>query len=227
MHATDLIATAIPLDDPDRPPLPSERRSLARCAVTGEPRECVRRGELLGKSFTDGDLLAAPTSEWVGVHAYTALRYRWERMSSWWCDGVRFVRLSRRQVRECVLSGTRPAGAGWSGYATTSYKKHGALRAPVNPGDRGTWLFETRLVDCADGDRVLRWWARLNEALAAGFGRASLESLDPHPVALRRAGVEAWLLFERWAWRRHGSGLYDFLCYLLPSQEELRARDDG
>lgn len=213
-HAVELIA---PHSDVEMPT--GIERGV--CAVTGKECDTVPRGELLSKSFTSGDLLRAPNSDRVGVAAYLALRYKWERMSSWIVTESEFRRLDRVGVREAAL-GNPPAGV-WAAYATTSYKKHGALLAPVNSGDRSTWVFETRPVDMSQRDVVREWWERLNTALRLGLGRSVLESLTCPPFLVRKVGVREWLAFDAWARPRYQSPLYAFLCYLLPSQEELRA----
>jgi hypothetical protein len=70
--------------------------------------------------------------------------------------------------------------------------------------------------------RVAEWWHILNLALRDGFGRTILENLECPPFVIRKAGIKKWLEFERWAKPKHQSAVYSFLCYLLPSQEELK-----
>ena len=225
MHAVNLISQGLCADDPDLPEQPGGAEP-GICAITGEhDAYTYPRKLLLGKSFTDGALLRAPQSDRVSSAAYTALKYKWERMSSWRAGVDGFERLDRAGVRKRVFS--PPKSGRWSGYATTSYKKHGALRAPVNSGGSNIWLFETRIVNGNDAERVGEWWGKLNAALRLGIGRSVLETLDcPQPV-MRLVGLAAWLEFEAWARDKHKSGLYAFLCYLLPSQEELkRERSD-
>ena len=220
MHPVHLIAAAIDPSDPDRPELDAETRTGV-CAVSGVECATVARKDLFGKSFTDGAVLAAPDSDRVGVDAYMALRYKWERMSSWICDGENFRRLNRVGVRDAVFAPSLPTQP-WASYATTSYKKHGALRARINNGSRRVWLFESRLVDCSDMNLVMDWWLRLDAALRLGFGRSILETLDCPSAVMGKIGPRAWMEFEAWARQRKNSALYAFLCYLLPSQEELR-----
>lgn len=226
MHAITLIARAI---DPARcHPLP-EPPADGVCCITGLRVPTIARKKLLGKSFMDGAVLAAPSSDRVSVDAWRVFTFNEdrgkkrgyfpERQSSWLCDGNTLTLLDRQGVRGYVLSA--PAAPHWCGYATTSYKKHGSLRAPVNSGTRAVWLWETRLVDCTDRVRVAEWWARLNAALRLGFGRNVLESLDCPEFMLAKYGWREWMEFERWARPVHQSALYQFLCYLLPSQEEL------
>lgn len=216
MHTVDLIAAA--LGDTSSPP-PVELVEGV-CCVTGDVTQCVPRKLLFGKSFTNGDLLRAPHSPHVGVTAWRALTCQWERMGSWYCDGVTFRRLTRVEVRDLVLAGGYEGV--WSGYATTSYKKHGSLRTPVNSGGMRVWLFEMARVDCSDHDRLLSIWERLNRELRSGIGRSALETVEPNSWVLKAVGYARWRDFERWARPIRHAPLYQFLCYLLPSQEELK-----
>lgn len=217
MHAVNIIARALPETEAPSP----QPIGTGICCVTGLEGPVVRRKDLLGPSFTDGALLAAPQSEFASIDAYRALRYKWERMSSWVCDGDQFWRLDRQGVRKTVLHNDLPLRP-WCGYATTSYKKHGAVRSPINSGERAVWLFESRLVDCSDRFKLFDWWIELNRALRKGFGRSILESLDCPAGVMAKVGVAEWMAFEAWAQPKQQSALYAFLCYLLPSQEELK-----
>jgi len=216
MHPVTLISRALTVTEAPYP----ESCGNDICCVTGDVGPVVKRRALFGPSFTDGALLAAPESLYAGVDAYRAMKYKWERMSSWFCDGNVFTRLDRVGVRDAVF--TRHKELSWSGYATTSYKKHGAIRAPVNAGARALWLFETRLVDCSDRALLFGWWGILNAALRDGVGRQVLETLDCPGFVMRKVGLKRWMAFEAWAKPRHKSALYAFLCYLLPSQKELK-----
>jgi hypothetical protein len=218
MHPVNLISKAI-ATHPERPELPCEPQEGV-CAVTGLTGACIPRKELLGKSFTNGDLLARPDSALVSADAFYTLRFKWERMSSWLCDGIKFERLDRQGVRSKVFNADMPEK--WSAYATTSYKKHGSLNAKVNTGKSRIWLFETRIVNMSDRAQVNEWWGVLNMALRAGIGRSILESLECPPFVIGKIGLKTWLEFEAWARPRYLSALYAFLCYLLPSQEELK-----
>ena len=220
MHPVSLIASAIK-QGKECPALPYKSiQTEAVCAITGMRVPCIPRKELIGKSFTNHDALAAPHSEYVGVDAYLALKYKWERMASWFCDGITFERLNRQGVRAKVFQKAMPTQ--WAAYATTSYKKHGALHARVNTGGRRIWLFEMRLADLSDRNQVDEWWRALNAALRAGIGRSVLESLDCPPFLVGKVGLKTWMEFERWAQPKYQSATYAFLCYLLPSQEELK-----
>lgn len=217
MHAVDLIASAIGIAT-----FGAEGGETGICCVTGEVTECIPRDLLLGRSFTAQALLRAPGSNRLGMKAATTLRHKPARNSSWWCDGESFIPLRRVNVREMVL---RPRLApAWAGYATTSYKKHGALLAPVNTGTRAMWLFETSIVDCQPGATV-EAWARLREMQDAGWPRPVLEDLDPSPWLLAKLDSRAWMRFESWARPRMLSPLYRFLCYLLPSKNELEGAE--
>jgi len=220
MHTLELIAAALRYSPDGRAPLPEEP-APGVCAVTGSECETIARRHLLTASFTSQALLRAPTSDRVGVAAWWALRHRWERMSSWFCDPYQFARLDRQGVRVQVLTGWINIEP-WAGYATTSYKKHGALLAPVNPPGRNVWCWETEIVDASDEEAVNEIWRRLNIELRRGFGRSILESLDCPAFVARKIGAREWMDFEAWARPRYRSSLYRFLCYLLPSQEELK-----
>lgn len=217
MHPVNLIASAIlTSSDLETPEIPSKRFSGV-CCITGEKTECVKRSDLFGKSFTDGAILKAPESELASLDAFVALKYKWERMSSWICTGKEFKRLDRVGVRDAVF-GELPKEP-WTAYATTSYKKHGALRSVINKGSKNVWLFESRIVDC-DGKE--EYWERLNFMLRRGFGRTILESLDCPGPFIAKYGIKEWIDFEKWARPRYKNSLYAFMCYLLPSQEELK-----
>ena len=231
MHPVNLISAALRNYDKELPALP-KTPVTAICAVTGQECLCLPRQEVLGKTFTNHDLIAAPESKFVGVDVFWAWEYgyktaedkkrdkRPERMSSWFCDGKTFKELDRSGVREKVFQNEMPAI--WIGYATTSYKKHGSLRAKINTGTNRFWLFEERQVDCSDMEKVKEWWDVLNAALRAGIGRSVMESLDCPPYVIGKVGLKTWMEFEQWARPRYLSALYAFLCYLLPSQEELK-----
>ena len=216
MHPVTLIAKALSAEEAPYP----ESCGTDICCVTGDYGPVVKRRALFGPSFTDGALLVSPESLYVGVDTYRAMKYKWERMSSWFCNGEDFTRLDRVGVRDAVF--TRHKDHAWCGYATTSYKKHGAVRAPVNTGDNAVWLFEVRIVDCSDRGILFEWWEKLNAALRSGIGRQVLESLDCPGFIMRKVGLECWMAFEQWARPRYKSALYAFLCYLLPSQKELK-----
>ena len=231
MHPVDLISSAI---GPDATvyPYPEDPREGV-CCVTGEPGPTLPRRALLGDSFTGIDLLCAPQSDRIGLPAWHAFTWHEmrpgkrrgfhpERMSAWWTDGEHIELLDRAGVRARVL-GPLPDRP-WTGYATCSYKKHGAMFARVNGGASRMWAWDDRRVDLSDEARLRETWERLNAALDAGIGRQAIESLElPGPV-MARVGLRVWLDFEAWARPRYKGVLYQFLAYLLPSQEELRAR---
>ena len=144
-------------------------------------------------------------------------------MSSWSCDGAVFRRLDRVGVREAVFAA--PPASTWAGYATTSYKKHGSLRAPVNGPGRALWLFESRTVDCSDRALLMEWWGILDTARRNGLPRPVIADLEPGAKCLAAYGVRPWLGFEAWARPRQRSALYALLTYLLPSEEEIKHGD--
>jgi len=225
MFSVDLIHQAI-ADTDDARPLPCETVP-AVCAITGEYGPCVPFAKLFGPSFTDKGILAAPESGYVSVAAWTALSYRPERASCWWCDGVQFEQLDRPALRDAVLIGVdrhlvaRP----WCGGITTSYKKHLALRAPVNVGRRGVWAFDDGAVDLRDGETVIETWHTLLAALRGGIWRQAMQTLQPPCGMLSVCGVEAWGEFEDWARPQAQSRLYRLLVVLLPGKAELAKWD--
>jgi hypothetical protein len=241
-HAVQLIAQAITRNAPvcvgsewekkdgDRyprkshcPVLPCEP-VLATCCLLGIETNCIPRKYAFSSNFTGIDMLKAPESAYFSVEGYYALKYKWERNTSWFCDGECFFCLDRLAVREYVLKEEMPDR--WIGYATTSYKKHGALVAKINGKNRRNWLFENTLVDCTPYDKMLEWWEILNEALRSGIGRKILETLDCPIFVMQKIGITKWQTYEKWARTRYRSPLYQFLCYLLPSQLELKAEGD-
>lgn len=214
MTAIDLIAAALPQEAPPEHPEPG------MCCVTGTEGPTIARKHVIKPSFTNLDLLRAPHSDRAGIAAWRVLNHAPARQSLWWCDGREFRLLKRADVRALVLGGvTAPR---WCGYATTSYKKHGALLCPVNTGPRQRWLFEMLVVDCSDRDRVAEWWSILRAAQDGGIARPLIENLDISPGYIGKIGWRTWRDFEDWACPRFRSPLYQFLTYLLPSQEELK-----
>lgn len=219
MTAIELVAKAL-TKSVEAEPLPCDPADGV-CCVTGIEGPAIPRKGLIGASFTDQEALKRPDSKSVSVDAYITLKHKWQRMSSWYCDGERFQRLDRLGVRSLVINGVNAPI--WAGYATTSYKKHGALRAAVGGGSKQIWRFEGINVDVSDRERVLEVWRTLNRFLLLGIGRPSLEAGRCAPVAVRIAGVAAAMEFEQWAGPIYRSSIYQFLCYLLPSQEELKS----
>lgn len=220
MHAVDLIHAALDQSDADYPDIPGDDIAPGICCVTGvEYAQTLQRSALLGPSFTAGALLARPDSDRVGLPAYISLRYKWERMSCWivTCDGFR--RLTRDGVRDAVL-GNPPDGP-WAGYATTSYKKHGALLAPVNTGRHAIWQWDEMRVDCTDRAAVMAIWTRMREAQDAGIPRPVLETLDASQWLIGKIGLRRWMEIKKWAEPLRDSAIYRFLAYLLPSAASL------
>lgn len=216
MTALELVSNAIGDQAEALPCAPVD----GLCCFTGQQGPTVPRGKLVTNSFTARDLMRRPDSDRVGLHAWRALRYRPQRMSSWLCVEGQFYKLNRKGVREQIINGVDSYP--WAGYVTTSYKKHGSLVAPVNSGQSQLWRFEAITVDCSDRDKLAEWWRCLNHWLRAGIARPVLESGRCSPYAIRAAGIEEAMAFDQWAADRWRSPLYQFLCYLLPSQEEIK-----
>ncbi len=200
------------------------------CCITGDVGDTIARKHLLGPSFTDLELLALPDSERIGTHVWDAFtagelrngktrRYCPERMSSWRCTADHFESLTRQGVRDAVF-GPAPESP-WAGYVTTSYKKHGGLRAPVNTGDSNVWLWESVRVDCTDRVALQGVWDALRRYQDAGIPRPVLETGEMEPHLVGKVGVSKALDYQHWSRPRIESALYQFCVYLLPSADEL------
>jgi hypothetical protein len=175
-------------------------------------------------------MLQRPDSDRVSVAAWTAFtagelrdgksrRYCPERMSSWRCTANRFEALSRQGVRDAVFG--EPPGSAWAGYATTSYKKHGSLRAPVNDGTGNVWLWETRLVDCSDRTELRVMWEKMRGYQDAGIPRPVLETGELDAYLVAKIGIPTAMQYQKWSAPLVWSAVYQFVVYLLPSKEEL------
>lgn len=227
MHCIDLIAAHLPPCETPEAPV------QGLCCVTGASGLTLPRKLAILPSFTNLDLLAAPGSDRVGLPAYQVLSYTEPnpgkaresaplRQSHWIADadGLHYLG-SKAAIRPYVLGAQEPASP-WAGYVTTSYKKHGCLRAAVNGSGQHRWLFESMVVDCTDLDKVTHWWVELREAQDRGVPRPVIESVEPSPDLIRKVGMTHWQRFAMWAKPRRTDPLYLFLTYLLPSQEELK-----
>lgn len=200
-------------------PLPTELVKEI-CAITGESCMCVPRKKLFSSNFTEQPNLQCPESQFVSVEVYQAMKYRKTRMSSWIATGKEFRLLKRIDVRPLVLSGT--GSDSWAGWVTTTYKKHGSTRAKLNYAGQAIWAFDEMLVDCANIKKVNGIYNQLVFYLKKGFGRASLETLNCPGFVIMEVGLKEWLELDCWAKPLYKSNLYKFLCYLLPSQDELK-----
>ena len=224
MSAIELLAAALPPAEPPEPP------QEGVCCVLGTREPCIPRHQAIKPSFTNLDVLRAPDSDSVSIRAWRVLthsvaaaegkkRDTFPLMQSSWVCGESLLMLDRKMVRSLVLDGVAGMPA-WAGYVTTSYKKHGSLRAPVNRNGSQRWLFELDVVDCSDRVKVADWWGRLRHARVCGIPRPVIETLD---CSLHVMGkhMALWREFEEWARPRHQSSLYRFLTYLLPAQNEI------
>lgn len=230
MSAVELLHGALPAREP-----PSDVVEGV-CCVLGTRELCVAREEAIKPSFTNLDLLRAPDSCLVSLRAWRVLTHSDPAaegkkrdtfplmQSSWVVTDTQLQKLDRIGVRTLVINGM-PMRREWAGYVTTSYKKHGCLRAPVNRNGSQRWLFELDVVDCSDRAKVAEWWEKLRSTREAGIPRPVIETLDCS-VHLMSKHLRLWLEFERWARDKWQSPLYRFLTYLLPSQEELRENQD-
>jgi len=221
LHPVDLIA-----DNIEHIPIPVDPvRGI--CAVTGREDWCIPFKACFGNSFTNLNILPAPGSGLVGLNAFQAIKHKPARMSSWIAMQDDFLRFGksvdgdgwRSRILGYILT---PPEVPWAAYITTSYKKHGVLLTPLNSGKKSIWIFEMLQVDCSDARKVQDYWQRLNVALRKGFSRTILESCRCPAFVMKKAGIAEWMQFERWATGKYQSPLYKFICYLLPSQEELK-----
>jgi hypothetical protein len=228
MHAANLIASAVRGTDLC-PELPCQPVPDQICVVTGEVGPCLPKKEVVLSTSTDYSWFLAPMSEWAGVDVFQAWncglikdgakrRSCFERGACWWTDGKEFCVIKRAEIRKIVLDGS--PSVPWAMWVTTSYKKHGSIRSPVNHSDRGIIGFDELRVDVSDSSRVLDWWQHLNMALAANIGRTVIESLNCPSHLIRTIGAAEWIRFEKWARPKYMSPVYKLLCYLLPSKEE-------
>lgn len=228
-HACHLVAAAVP--EAMLPALPCAPVE-GLCAVTGVQGPCLPRSAVISDANCDAYLFAAPASPLVSVAVYTAWNFGTtkpgakrqscpERQSCWWCDGREFRQLDKAAMRAIVLEGS--PSTPWAMWVTTSYKKHGTIRTRVNRFGFGVIGFDERLVDCSRDWEVVEMWERLRAAQDAGIPRPLIEALDIAPGYMAKIGWRFWRDFERWARPLRLSPLYQFLTYLLPSQEELKA----
>lgn len=231
MSAIPLLYSALAPRDPPEPPIDGV------CCVLGTREPCIAREHAIKPSFTNLDLLRAPNSDAVSVRAWRVLthsepaaegkkRDTFPLMQSSWhvCADAGLIKLDRLGVRRMVIDGISFITP-WAGYVTTSYKKHGALRTPLNTGSAARWLFELDIVDCSDRQRVLQWWEVMRTARVAGIPRPVMETLDCS-VHLMSKHLKLWVEFERWARDKWQSPLFRFLCYLLPSEDEIHGKQD-
>lgn len=234
MHAVNLLAMACP--DEWREPLPQEPID-GICCLTGQQGLTIKRSEVFGPSFTEFEIFKVPESDRVGVDVWHAFRAGYfaaegkqrkkkpEVMACWWTDGATWIETNKVKIRDLVFngSGSRP----WAGWVTTSYKKHGSTRAPVNRSEFGVWGFDESLVDCSDIDLVNEWHARLRQAQDAGINRTVIETLNIPVFVYNKIDQQEWLSFRAWAINKVEKSLYKFLCYLLPSHDELKVVNAG
>src|SRR5690606_21255837 len=151
------------------------------CCVLGSEEWTIARKHAIKPSFTNLDLLRAPNSDRVSTLAWRVLTHSEPAkegkkrdtfplmQSSWICSGGKLILLDRRAVRGLVLGGGPDERGPWCAHVTTSYKKHGSMRAPVNRNGAYRWLFELDVVDCTDRPKVREWWQRLETARRSGI----------------------------------------------------------
>jgi hypothetical protein len=198
----------------------AEEIQPGQCCVTGEEGDTLPRAAGIKGTFTNLDLLAAPQSRRVGVPAAKCLNHRPLR-SCWIATKDALIDAPKAHVRRIVLDS--PPLSPWACYVTTSYKKHGVLRAPVNGPNTVRILFETVIADCSDREQVNGWWDRLRDAQDKGLPRSVIERGVVDPYLMQKVGWQYAVDFEAWAAPKTRSPAYMLLCYLLPSKEELNS----
>ena len=216
IHAADLISTALShsgqaVEAPDK-------TTEGVCCVTGNERRCIDRKKLIGPSFTTQGLFKAPDSPLVSVAVWHAFKHRPQRAGHWVCNGDVFMPLPRDQAREAVLRGPSLPPP-WSGYITSSFKKHGCLVSPVNHGKARWWAFETGVVNCSDEEAVNRLYGEMCAFLVAGVARQDLANARLENTT--RASARVVSQFEQWSSERRGSALHRLIAYLLPGRDAL------
>jgi hypothetical protein len=210
MSAITLVARHIPdVDGKTEPGL---------CCVTGIECDTFPKSTGIKPSFTQLDLLLAPDSERIGVDAFKCLNYRPLR-SCWHVDESGLAEANKALARSVIFSESRQSP--WAMYMTTSYKKHGVLRAPVNTGNQCRILFENVIADFSNRSEVKAWWDTLRAVQDAGLPRSVIESVDIDVYLINKLGWRMCEDFRAWATPKKASPLYQFLAYLLPSKEEL------
>jgi len=227
MNSIDVIYSALPLVDP--PEEPTE----GVCCVTGEKTMTVSRALGIKPTFTNLDILKAPSSDRIGIKAFAVITYSFQtegkkvdlaplRQSHWLARVGCIEYLKKKsEIRPYALGEKTPEGE-WCMYVTTSYKKYGALFAPVNAKNRDRRiLFEQQVIDLSP-NYISDWWIRLRKAQDIGIPRPVIETGDGNPAVIKKVGIKEWEEFYMFSHDKIKNRLYQFLVYLLPSQEELK-----
>jgi hypothetical protein len=223
MNTITLVANSIRSQE-DCPLISADLITKNICCITGDLTDCIPKKLVIKDTFTNRDLLKAPQSEYCSVDAYIVLSYKWQRFSSWLCNGKEFQRLTKTDFKHLILNGV-PYDT-WAIYITTSYKKHGALVAKINNTPFGIWRFEMQDVDCRDNEKVKEWYDKLLYIHKLGIPRSVLENLNAGMKLINAVGILEWHKFTTWANDKYRSPLYGLLCYLLPSLGELKYGKD-
>jgi len=203
-------------------PLPCESTE-AVCCITGEHGMCIPRKLLIGESFTTQGVFKAPDSEFVGENAWYAFKHRPERAGNWYCNGVRFMPMDRKETRARLLGGFVSQSLPWAMYVTTSFKKHGSLVAPLNQPCAFAVGFETEIAACSPElvdvfNSDLLYWQ------GSGIVRSDLQT--GHIMATRQADTRAVCHFDVNVQGRRHLPLYRMLAYLLPGKDAEEAPND-
>ena len=217
MNIFELYSNAIKPEHIEYP----KQTEMQTCCFTGKECLCIPLKECVSNGFVNTDILLAPNSKYASIEVFQAFKHHWERSSSWLITDKEFIRLKTKlEIRPLVLNGVESNL--WAGYITTSYKKHGTLKTVINSGNKAFWGFENLLVDCSDKKKVNEWFQIMLTALKNGIYRTSIETCDCQSAIIGKVGIKTWLDFYKWGKDKYQSPLYQFLCYLLPSKEELK-----
>lgn len=227
MTIFDLIANSAKI------PMPEGETADGICCFTGLRCPTLPRKDVLDKTFNKHEFLLAPDSDRVGVNVVRALSLKEERMSCWIATTRKFYAvgestpknpkdLTRAQAREMVINGVDFDGP-WSGYWTTSYKKHGAYVSPVNHSGRfGFWGFESMTVDCRDNRKVRDIFDFLMGLKVAGMMEVEMRTLDFSRKTCETFTIAQLLEVRRKLVPLAKDPLFEFLMYLLLSAKEIK-----
>lgn len=200
---------------------------IQTCCITGELCRCVPRSALIGESFTTQGVFKAPDSEWVSEDAWYAFKHRPERASSWWTDGQTFRTLNRREAWDMLrMLSYEQYDLPYAMYVTKSYKKHGALVSPVNPGRSKTIVvgFEGETVN-ASALRYRQFMESLSSWRDDGIARDDI--ITGHLAKTSKATPDAVKRFLLEAPLMRGHSLYRMLTSILPGIGQEEETADG
>lgn len=205
------------------------------CCVSGEKTFCIPRKYAIKDTFTNGDLLRAPSSdmvsvEWFQVLGYSTGEHKYPfRQGNWVVieDANGNVSILYPKTKSEILEIVRhPPDGIWGAYVTTSYKKHGALWTRLNRNGSNIWTWETNIVDCSDLALVEDIIIPMLDMYSRGASRKALEIVEYDAITAKNITPIEWLLYERKNKTRSKSLIYQFLASLIPAKEK-EPKDEG